>query len=558
MVEISEHDLNPLINTFNEGVCYLNAQGELLYYNKMAQAHWGGDLLPTNKLTSQPPVERALAGEQAYHELVRLDEQRTLLVSAMPLHAGANAVTGVVIISQNVSEHVLLEQQAHVALNMLLQAVIDTNGIEDIDEALRRVAALIPQLDPVDNSIAFRLDDTTGRLIPVAHFGSSSQSYEEWHSELAQLELSAESVLKSSSPAYMQALRLARPLVFDFSSATSHSNPRSLRAAIYAPVLLHGRVIGMLGAERQRPLEDTAIYFPQWSIDLLAALARLASMSIEKAALLTSVEHLQDQVATAHTLLNQKEEFLLLTAHELKNPLTAIRGQAQVLRRRISQFMHSQADISQNAHDLLKGLESIDHQTRRIERLINTLLEVSRVELDRLELDLQEVDLTQMARSIFQGYLPLAPNHELHLFVNGEAVLEDTPINASIRVQGDEQRLEQVLMNLISNAIKYSPEGGSITVSLRYTDDRYVELTVEDRGIGIPVQEQARLTERFYRAANAQGSSTQGLGVGLYLVNALVAKHGGSLSIKSEGIPGKGSIFSIKLPSSPVSPTEPT
>jgi two-component system sensor histidine kinase SenX3 len=156
-----------------------------------------------------------------------------------------------------------------------------------------------------------------------------------------------------------------------------------------------------------------------------------------------------------------------------------------------------------------------------------------------------------LARRALEEHLPLARNHELRLFANGQPVPIATGSSnstAPLKIEGDEERLEQVLSNLISNAIKYSPQDGPVTVSLQFTKDGYVEIAVEDRGIGVSPEDQARLTERFFRAENAQFIDSKGLGLGLYLVNALVIKHGGSLSIKSEGIPGKGSTFIIKLP----------
>ena len=96
--------------------------------------------------------------------------------------------------------------------------------------------------------------------------------------------------------------------------------------------------------------------------------------------------------------------------------------------------------------------------------------------------------------------------------------------------------------------MKYSPNDGTITVSIYTSDEGTIEIAVEDQGIGIPLEEQARLTERFFRAQNAQTVDAKGLGLGLYLVNTLVTKHGGSLTINSEGIPGKGSTFTVKLP----------
>jgi signal transduction histidine kinase len=336
----------------------------------------------------------------------------------------------------------------------------------------------------------------------------------------------------------------------DFTSDAQHSNTRNLLAAIYAPVLSNGRVIGLLGAERHRPPGKAIAYFPHWSVDLLTALARVASMSLEKADLLSSLKGVQNALERSQAQLKQKDEFLLLTAHELKNPLTAIRGQAQILQRRLKKLMQAQTGTLQQTNDLMSGAESIEHQTYRIAHMINTLLEVSRADLGRVNISLQDIDLVQLARRTLKEHIPLAPGHDLRLVVNREPqpiLAENTTSTSSIIIQGDELRLEQVLSNLVGNAIKYSPDGGPITLSVR-TDGEYVELSVEDQGIGIPIKEQARLTERFYRAENAVESNTQGLGLGLYLVHSLVTMHGGHMTIKSEGVPGKGSAFTIELP----------
>src|SRR5437879_1160477 len=281
MAEIDQHDVHPLLNALHDGVCCLSAQGELLYSNETAQKHWKLHQQHPNTLLLLPSVARALAGECVHHALVHGDETHTLLLNTLPLHGGTSSITSVMIISQDVSEHVLLQRQAEKSLDVLVEAVIATQNIRDTDEALRRIAALLPQLDSVDNSIAFRIDEQTGRLRPIALFGSSQQSYEEWSAELAAIELSTERAL-NSSPAYLQALRLKNPLMVDFTSVPVKSRPRNLCAAIYAPVLLNGQVLGLLGVERHRPLGDADTYFPQWSVDLLKALARLVSMTIEK------------------------------------------------------------------------------------------------------------------------------------------------------------------------------------------------------------------------------------------------------------------------------------
>ncbi|MBA2284989.1 MAG: HAMP domain-containing histidine kinase [Ktedonobacteraceae bacterium] len=544
-MEIHEYDLNVLLNSFSEGICYLNARGELLRYNSMAQVHWNPDYLFSHKFALQACVVRALAGEHVYYALVHLDAQRALLVSTVPLFSSTHAVTGLVIISQNISDQASGEQHAQVALSVLLDAILNTPHIEDIDESIRRVAALIPQLEPVDNSIAFRLDEETGRLRLIAMFGSSPRSHEEWQAELADLEIGAQEMSRQAALPYLHALHIGRTMMMDFTADRTHSNPHNLSAAIYAPIMLNGRTVGLLGAQRYRPL-GTGDYFPQWGIDLLTALARLASMSIDKTSLLAASQQTHEELTHMRSQLSQREEFLLLTAHELKNPLTAIRGQAQLLRRRINQ-----ASTLQQMDHLLRGLENIEHQTIRIEHIVNTLMEVSRADLGHLRLQIRDIDLVQIVRHILREYLPLAPNHQLHLIVNEEPVSllpEDTTPNTSIHIHADERALEQILTNLLSNAIKYSPQGGPITVALKDSAQEGVELSVADRGIGIPLEAQKRVVERFYRAGNAQESNITGLGLGLFLVQELVARQHGSLSIKSTGTPGQGSTFMIKLP----------
>src|SRR5207302_597919 len=249
----------------------------------------------------------------------------------------------------------------------------------------------------------------------VAFFSTSQQSHEEWQNELASIQLNTEHLIQQPSPAFLQAIHLARTFKIDFTLDARHSNPRKLLAAIYAPVFLHGRVVGLLGAERHRPLEKADCYFPQWSDDLLTALARLASMSLENAALLSSVEH-----------------------------------------------------------------------------LINTLVEVSRIGLDRLELYLQEFDLVQLIKRTLKEHLSFTSKHELRLLVHVEPVpIEGNETIRPVLIQADEKRIEEVLTNLISNAIKYSPEGGPITVALHHIDDNVI-ISVEDQGIGVPPGEQAR------------------------------------------------------------------
>lgn len=213
-----------------------------------------------------------------------------------------------------------------------------------------------------------------------------------------------------------------------------------------------------------------------------------------------------------------QQEFLAMTSHELRHPLTSIKGQAQLMRRRGS---YSE-----------RALDAIIEQTDQLGRLIDDLLLASLIEADRFDVQREPIDLVREV-SIAVERLQNEEN-PIHI---------DTPID-SFLIAGDRQRLSQVFANLISNAIKYSPAGHEVTARIR-TDDTLVHLDIVDRGAGIRPEDIPQLFTRFFRA---QGSfeRVQGLGLGLYITHRIVHAHGGSIEVQSE--PGVGSTFTVTLP----------
>src|SRR5205823_13287817 len=125
------------------------------------------------------------------------------------------------------------------------------------------------QMQSVDTSLAFRLDNTTDKIIPLAFYGLDEQSYTERHTELATIEHVTQDAIQPPSPAYIHAIRLGSTFMVNFALSSEHSNPHNLLAAIYAPVQVNNRVVGLLGVERHRPLDRAVGYFPQWSVALL-------------------------------------------------------------------------------------------------------------------------------------------------------------------------------------------------------------------------------------------------------------------------------------------------
>ena len=224
-----------------------------------------------------------------------------------------------------------------------------------------------------------------------------------------------------------------------------------------------------------------------------------------------------------------KDEMFSMASHDLKTPATVIKVQAQRLKRRFNTGSAEEDDVQE-------GLTMIADQADRLSKLLNLLLDLSRIEAGRLELDLAPTDLRSILISTARA---LQSTTESHLI----------EVDAPTRVVGswDHRRIEEVVQNLLDNAVKYSPVGGRIHVRLRGDEEQAV-LTVRDSGIGLAPDEAPHVFERFYRGRGLR--RFEGAGLGLYICQAIVAAHGGRIWAESGGL-DQGSIFGVALPLEP-------
>ncbi len=251
---------------------------------------------------------------------------------------------------------------------------------------------------------------------------------------------------------------------------------------------------------------------------------------IEEEELLANIEALMRLQSRAQAAVRARDEFLSIAAHELKTPITAMRLNLERILHRVSREPGDTLPRSV----IHAGMTPALHQLGRLQQLLDTLLDVSRSAVHRLKLDVETVDLAELARDVAQRLAApaRAASVELSLALPPEPAI----------LFGDRLRLEQVATNLLTNAFKYGG-GKPVHLQVRELEDT-VALTVKDQGIGIAPADQARIFNRFERAAGAETSD--GLGLGLFIVKEIVSAHGGTISVESQ--PGHGATFEVRLP----------
>jgi signal transduction histidine kinase len=235
------------------------------------------------------------------------------------------------------------------------------------------------------------------------------------------------------------------------------------------------------------------------------------------------------------TAEREREQFLSIVSHELRTPLTPLKALAQLIRSRIRKSREGNTELDFDS--LEKNLAAIERQVDRMNGLVNDLLSVSRAERGTLRMESGEVDLAAVVRDVVQRYVLATAEEGRHRFT--------VKAPESLRARGDLARIDQLLMNLVGNAVKYSPTGGEIRVSVSRHDGS-AQITIADHGIGIPTEELSKLGHPFVRGAG-RAASFAGMGVGLYVARLVAEAHAGALAIQSDG-DGKGTTVRVTLP----------
>jgi signal transduction histidine kinase len=301
----------------------------------------------------------------------------------------------------------------------------------------------------------------------------------------------------------------------DYPTYAEYSRRVGAITVLAAPITAGERRLGVLVVYAPR-----APIFAEDDLALSQLLADQAAVILESRALIDEAT----RVRAYEEATRLKEDFLSAAAHDLKTPLTTLVARTQLLERRAQRDPTAPADLA--------SIQLLVHEAQRLKRLVLELLDAARAEQGRLVGACTTVDLVALAGDICQR----------HGSARHPCVVE-----ASEPVVGtyDQIRIQQLLENLIENAIKYSPAGGGVRVRL-WNEDQQAHLTVVDSGIGIPPEDLPYIFDRFYRAHNVDDRRFAGMGLGLFICRGIAEQHGGQIRVSSR--PAQGSTFHVVLP----------
>ncbi len=313
---------------------------------------------------------------------------------------------------------------------------------------------------------------------------------------------------------------------------------RSLGLTAYYcyPLTAQGKVLGTLSFGSR-----TRTVFTENQKGMMQAVCDQIAIAMERAQLIASLQQQTEQLTQANRM---KDEFLAILSHELRSPLNAILGWAQLLQSR-------QLNETQTA----KGLETIERNAKAQTQLIEDLLDISRMIRGKLRLNVCNCNLVSIIHAAIENINLAAKAKEIDVQLSLSPQLESLhPENNQFLVSGDPERLQQIIWNLLTNAIKFTPRGGKVEIRLAQISESaatpnydYAQIQVIDTGIGINPSFLPYVFDRFRQADSSSTRSHGGLGLGLAIVRHLVELHGGTIHVDSLG-EGQGATFTVKLP----------
>lgn len=564
-------ELEAIFQSLADGIYVVNAGGSIIHanpafmeivgYTRQNREEFLGfsrdqrhTLLDVRDEQGQPlpyaawPETRILGGEVLKGPMVvdlhlrNLDgHELQLNVSGAPLYDREGELVAALCICRDVTERRRLEQRTHDALDALL-AMAESMVMYSDEEGLAargrdgnargsalRMARLTSRVLSSSGISIFLIDPTSGLLRPMAAVGLDSGAEEEWRTVMEQAALNIH-----TSPVALLTARLQAGEVVVQEMRVSPFNiwkdERQSQAILVAPMSVEQQLIGLLVLSQHGETERST---PE-EVALAGAVAQLLALVFERERLLREQAEAQATELALRAANQHMEEFLGMVSHELKTPLTSIKGNTQLAVRQLKNSM-------QTFERIFTLYDAAEQQTRRLNRLVDDLLDVSRVQAGRLELIPGRCDLRTLVHEALREQQKVWPARVIHLSMDEEV---------SLPLEADADRVMQVISNYLTNALKYSEPERPVFVNVQ-REGQEAYLAVRDQGPGLPIEEQASIWERFHRARgidvrSSSHSSQAGLGLGLYISRTIVEGQGGTVGVQSQ--PGTGSTFWFRLP----------
>jgi PAS domain S-box-containing protein len=512
------------------------------------------------------PVRRVLAGEvlhsaQAVDLLLHTRDSREMQVSVTgaPIRDAVGQIVGAVCIFRDVTERRYLERRTQQALDSLLAmartlvdpVTTDASVSLPVPQSARDVAQRLAELTRSVLSCRrvgiLAIEPGTRLQRPLAVVGLAPEQEQQWWAEQEQQEAH---LGEGTDPDVLVRFTAGEPLILDMTAPpyVELPNPYGITTVLVAPMRVGAEVVGLLsldfGGERHA--------FTEGELALAEAVAQLAALAIERERLLAEREEARAKELALLTVNQRMDEFLSMAAHDLKSPVASGKLNAQVAARQLQRAaalpeaaqLGTTTPFTQAQH----SLEAVNHSMDRLARLVDRLLDVSRVRTGKLEVFLQPCPLDNLVRECVEEQRLLAPSRTIRL---------QLPPAGPVRALADADRIDQVITNFLTNALRYAPEDRPITVTLA-VEDASARVSVRDEGPGIPVEEQQRIWAQFEQAASSSSqrrreepgaappSHQTGLGLGLYISREIIERHGGQVGVDSAA--GRGATFWFTLP----------
>ncbi|GHO50060.1 ATP-binding protein [Ktedonospora formicarum] len=562
--------LDAIFNAMSEGVLVLDMQGKAILSNNTARrilefpfgtpihlssltrnrhiSNLRGKPIPPDRF----PIARALKGEyirgERYITNTLEGSERIIEVNVAPLQDASQQQIGIVSAFRDVSEQARGERRVRRALDTMLHAAEAISGITDLHPMLHSLLTKMLITLHCDRGMVQLYNQEQQRFEPFISIGFAPEEIEPWHQE-QQIWLTPG---EGQYTGFSEQLLTGHALQISGEQCPDNPNPFLQTMLLAAPIMHNTNLQGVVLLDRSttlrkeqdtkeettRPLRNPI--FNVWDLATAEGIARFAGLAMEQMRWQEEAANARANEELMRQSNNLKDEFLDITAHEFRTPLTIIVAHSQMMERALRK--HPQLDaVLQRKLD--ESIAIIDHQAHQLTNIVNTFLEVTRLNRGQIELHTEELDLERIIEQAVNTQAATTSKHTISCHIQHTSL--------PYQLLGDEARLSQVFANLLQNAIKYSPFGGPITITLEQQrnerGDPLVLARIQDKGIGIPPDALAHLFERFYRAPNSD-SGNRGVGLGLYVVAQFLHLHGGTIHVESSGVPGEGSSFILTLP----------